>query len=146
MTHCVVTLFKANVILIVNVEYQFACFQNTVCHFVEKGKTYSVLCEDEKTTLFLPYILTIVTFNKNYLLRLKIVKKYTVAGFLLYCLLSSVMFSTYLNIIISLIFNILTFCFNLFLSYFSDHTLHIVSGVFGGIIFVVCLICLVVYR
>ena len=30
VTHCVVTLFKAKVISRVNVEYQFARFQNTV--------------------------------------------------------------------------------------------------------------------
>ena len=35
-TQCVVTLFKAKVISRVNVEYQFARFQNTVCNFVEK--------------------------------------------------------------------------------------------------------------
>ena len=33
-TQCVVTLFKAKVISRVNVEYQFARFQNTVCNFV----------------------------------------------------------------------------------------------------------------
>ena len=42
-TQCVVTLFKAIVILRVNVEYQFAIFQNTVCKFVERWNTYNVL-------------------------------------------------------------------------------------------------------
>ena len=46
-THCVVTLFKAKVILRVNVEYQFAIFQNTVCNFDEKWNTYNVLCKVE---------------------------------------------------------------------------------------------------
>ena len=36
VTQCVVTLFKAKVISRVNVEYQFARFQNTVCNFVER--------------------------------------------------------------------------------------------------------------
>ena len=44
-TQCVVTLFKAKVISRVNVEYQFARFQNTVCNFVEKWNTYNVLCK-----------------------------------------------------------------------------------------------------
>ena len=35
-TQCVVTLFKGKVISRVNVEYQFARFQNTVCNFVER--------------------------------------------------------------------------------------------------------------
>ena len=35
-TQCVVTLIKAKVISRVNVEYQFARFQNTVCNFVER--------------------------------------------------------------------------------------------------------------
>ena len=52
-THCVVTLFKAKVIWRVNVEYQFARFQNTVCNFVEKWKM---------TILFLTYRFKIVTF------------------------------------------------------------------------------------
>ena len=42
-TQCVVTLFKAKVISRVNVEYQFARFQNTVCNFVESWNTYNVL-------------------------------------------------------------------------------------------------------
>ena len=42
-TQCVVTLFKANVISRVNVEYQFARFQNTVCNFVVRWNTYNVL-------------------------------------------------------------------------------------------------------
>ena len=40
---CVVTLFKSKVISRVNVEYQFARFQNTLCNFVEKWNTYNVL-------------------------------------------------------------------------------------------------------
>ena len=44
-THCVVTLFKSKVIMRVNVEYQFASFQNTVCNFAEKWNAYNV--EDE---------------------------------------------------------------------------------------------------
>ena len=35
-TQCVVTLFKAKVISRVNVEYQSARFQNTVCNFGER--------------------------------------------------------------------------------------------------------------
>ena len=46
-TQCVVTLFKAKVILRINVEYQFARFQNTVCNFVEKWNAYNVLCKVE---------------------------------------------------------------------------------------------------
>ena len=42
-TQCVVTLFKAKVISRVNVEYQFARFQNTVCNFFERWNTYNVL-------------------------------------------------------------------------------------------------------
>ena len=42
-TQCVVTLLKAKVISRVNVEYQFARFQNTVCNFVERWNTYNVL-------------------------------------------------------------------------------------------------------
>ena len=42
-TQCVVTLFRAKVISRVNVEYQFARFQNTVCNFVERWNTYNVL-------------------------------------------------------------------------------------------------------
>ena len=49
--HCVVTLFKANVISRVNVEYQFARFQNTVCNFVEKWNTYNVLCKVENNNI-----------------------------------------------------------------------------------------------
>ena len=37
---CVATLFKAKVISRVNVEYQFARFQKTVCNFVERWKEY----------------------------------------------------------------------------------------------------------
>ena len=36
-TQCVVTLFKNKVISRVNVEYQIAIFQNTVCNFVDNG-------------------------------------------------------------------------------------------------------------
>ena len=50
-THCVATLFKAKVILRVNVEYQFARFQNTVCNFVAKWNTYNVLCKVNKQPL-----------------------------------------------------------------------------------------------
>ena len=46
-THCVVILFKTKVISRVNVEYQFARFQNTVCNFVEKWNTYNALCTVE---------------------------------------------------------------------------------------------------
>ena len=42
-TQCVVTLFKAKVISRVNVENQFAIFQNIVCDFVEWWNTYNVL-------------------------------------------------------------------------------------------------------
>ena len=42
-TQCVVTLFKAEVILRVNEEYQFARFQNTVCNFVERWNTYIII-------------------------------------------------------------------------------------------------------
>ena len=52
-TQCVVTLLKVTVISRVNVEYQFARFQNTVCNFVEKWNTYNVLCK--MTILFLTY-------------------------------------------------------------------------------------------
>ena len=38
-THCVITLFKAIIISRVNVEYQFARVQNTVCNFFEKCNT-----------------------------------------------------------------------------------------------------------
>ena len=38
-TQCVVTLFKAKVISRVNVEYQFAKFQNTLCNFIERWNT-----------------------------------------------------------------------------------------------------------
>ena len=40
-THCVVTLFKAKLISRVNVEYQFASLQNTVCNLVEKWNAYN---------------------------------------------------------------------------------------------------------
>ena len=51
VTHCVVSLFKAKVISRVNVEYQFARFQNTVCNFVEKWNTYNVLCKVENDNI-----------------------------------------------------------------------------------------------
>ena len=54
-TQCVVTLFKVKVISRVNVEYQFARIQNTVCNFVERWNTYNVLCEVEMTILILTY-------------------------------------------------------------------------------------------
>ena len=50
-TQCVVTLFKAKVISRVNVEYQFARFQNTVCNFVEKWNTYNVLWKVENDNI-----------------------------------------------------------------------------------------------
>ena len=50
-TQCVVTLFKAKVISRVNVEYQFARFQNTVCNFVERWHTYNVLCKVENDNI-----------------------------------------------------------------------------------------------
>ena len=50
-THCVVTLFKSQVISRENVEYQFAIFQNTVCNFVERWNTYNVLCKVENDTI-----------------------------------------------------------------------------------------------
>ena len=50
-TQCVVTLFKAKVISRVNVEYQFARFQNTVCNFVERWNTYNVLCKVENDNI-----------------------------------------------------------------------------------------------
>ena len=37
--------YKAKVISRVNVEYQFARFQNTVCNFVERWNTYNALCK-----------------------------------------------------------------------------------------------------
>ena len=50
-THCVVTLFKAKVISRVNLEYQFARFQNTVCNFVEMWNTYNVLGKVENDNI-----------------------------------------------------------------------------------------------
>ena len=50
-TQCVVTLFKAKVISRVNVEYQFAIFQNTVCNFVERWNTYNVLGKVENDNI-----------------------------------------------------------------------------------------------
>ena len=50
-TQCVVTLFKAKVISRVNVEYQFARFQNTVCNFVERWNTYNVLGKVENDNI-----------------------------------------------------------------------------------------------
>ena len=50
-TQCVVTLFKAKVISRVNVEYQFARFQHTVCNFVERWNTYNVLCKVENDNI-----------------------------------------------------------------------------------------------
>ena len=50
-TQSVVTLFKSKVILRVNVEYQFARFQNTVCNFVERWNTYNVLCKMENDNI-----------------------------------------------------------------------------------------------
>ena len=35
----------------VNVEYQFANFQNTVCDFVERWNTYNVLCKVENDNI-----------------------------------------------------------------------------------------------
>ena len=48
---CVVTLFKAKVISRVNVEYQFARFQNTLCNFVERWNTYNVLGKVENDNI-----------------------------------------------------------------------------------------------
>ena len=48
---CVVTLFKAKVISRVNVEYQFARFQNTVCNFDERWNTYIVLGKVENDNI-----------------------------------------------------------------------------------------------
>ena len=50
-TQCVVTLFKAKVISRVNVEYQFARFQNTVCNLVERRSTYNVLGKVENDNI-----------------------------------------------------------------------------------------------
>ena len=50
-TQCVVTLFKAKVILRVHVEYQFAIFQNTLCNFVERWNTYNVLGKVENDNI-----------------------------------------------------------------------------------------------
>ena len=50
-TQCVVTLFKVKVISRVNVEYQFARFQNTVCNFVERWNTYNVLGKVENDNI-----------------------------------------------------------------------------------------------
>ena len=46
-----VTLFKAKVISRVNVKYQFAIFQNTVCNFVERWNTYNVLGKVENDNI-----------------------------------------------------------------------------------------------
>ena len=54
-TQCVVTLFKAKVISRVNVEYQFARFQNTVCNFVERWNTYNVLGKVGNDNIVLTY-------------------------------------------------------------------------------------------
>ena len=54
-TQCVVTLFKAKVISRVNVEYQFARFQNTICNFL-KSVIHTMYCVKLKMTkLFLTY-------------------------------------------------------------------------------------------
>ena len=50
-TQCVVTLFKAKVISRLNVENQFARFQNTVCHFAEMWNTYNVLSKVENDNI-----------------------------------------------------------------------------------------------
>ena len=50
-TQSVVTLFKTKVISRVNVEYQFARFQNTVCNFVERWNTYNVLGKVENDNI-----------------------------------------------------------------------------------------------
>ena len=50
-TQCVVTLFNAKVISRINVEYQFARFQNTVCNFVERWNTYNVLSKVENDNI-----------------------------------------------------------------------------------------------
>ena len=50
-TQCVVTLFKAKVISRVNVEYQFARLQNTVCNFAERWNTYNVLGKVENDNI-----------------------------------------------------------------------------------------------
>ena len=50
-TQCVVTLFKAKVISRVNVEYQLASFQNTVCNFVERWNTYNALGKVENDNI-----------------------------------------------------------------------------------------------
>ena len=50
-----VTLFKAKVISRVNVEYQFARFQNTVCNFVERCNTYNVLGKVENDNIVFTY-------------------------------------------------------------------------------------------
>ena len=56
-TQCVVTLFKTKVISRVNVEYQFARFQNTICNFVEKWHAYNVVCKVENYNIVLTYII-----------------------------------------------------------------------------------------
>ena len=50
--HCVVTMFKTEVISRVNVEYQFASIQNAVCNFVEKWNAYNVLYKVENDNIF----------------------------------------------------------------------------------------------
>ena len=51
-TQCVATLFKANVLPRVNVEYQFARFQNTVCNFgLLKGGIHTMYCGKWKMTI-----------------------------------------------------------------------------------------------
>ena len=46
-----ITMFKAKVISRVNVEYQFARYQNTVCNFVERWNTYNVLGKMENDNI-----------------------------------------------------------------------------------------------
>ena len=50
-TQCVLTLFKVNEIFRLNVEYQFARFQNTVCNFVEMWNTHKILCKVENDNI-----------------------------------------------------------------------------------------------
>ena len=52
-TQYVVTLFKAHVLSRVNVEYQFARFQNTVCNIGGRWNTYNVLGKVENDNIVL---------------------------------------------------------------------------------------------
>ena len=50
-TNCVVIRLKDKVMSRVNVDYQIASFQNTVCNFVEKWNAYNVICKLENDNI-----------------------------------------------------------------------------------------------